>query len=165
MQDRVQETDLAVDRAPFEITHRRPQGIREKNPALKNALRRPLVRRRDHVQQRETRGHRDRVAQVKCAPERDGQFGVVRIVESGGHVGRELEAVLLEIDLPLDALHPIFGCGIALTEDWLSRSGAEGAIAGLDRSRRWRLRSRPAIDRKSTRLNSSHEWISYAVFC
>src|SRR5438105_11092686 len=24
---------------------------------------------------------------------------------------------------------------------------------------------RPAGDRKSTRLNSSHEWISYAVFC
>src|SRR5207247_3076122 len=23
----------------------------------------------------------------------------------------------------------------------------------------------PFIDRKSTRLNSSHEWISYAVFC
>src|SRR5438105_5718092 len=23
----------------------------------------------------------------------------------------------------------------------------------------------PRIDRKSTRLNSSHEWISYAVFC
>src|SRR5438105_9341545 len=23
----------------------------------------------------------------------------------------------------------------------------------------------PVIDRKSTRLNSSHEWISYAVFC
>src|SRR5207247_11273995 len=23
----------------------------------------------------------------------------------------------------------------------------------------------PAKDRKSTRLNSSHEWISYAVFC
>src|SRR5207247_11196364 len=26
----------------------------------------------------------------------------------------------------------------------------------------WGLRS---LDRKSTRLNSSHEWISYAVFC
>src|SRR6266849_9689287 len=26
-------------------------------------------------------------------------------------------------------------------------------------------RSRPLRDRKSTRLNSSHEWISYAVFC
>src|SRR5438105_14839683 len=25
--------------------------------------------------------------------------------------------------------------------------------------------SPPASDRKSTRLNSSHEWISYAVFC
>src|SRR6202048_5441811 len=25
--------------------------------------------------------------------------------------------------------------------------------------------SRPCRDRKSTRLNSSHEWISYAVFC
>src|SRR5207247_7681727 len=27
------------------------------------------------------------------------------------------------------------------------------------------LGHRPARDRKSTRLNSSHEWISYAVFC
>src|SRR5438105_10201623 len=27
------------------------------------------------------------------------------------------------------------------------------------------LDSRATIDRKSTRLNSSHEWISYAVFC
>src|SRR5207247_9524814 len=25
--------------------------------------------------------------------------------------------------------------------------------------------ARPGRDRKSTRLNSSHEWISYAVFC
>src|SRR5438105_9108174 len=25
--------------------------------------------------------------------------------------------------------------------------------------------SRRPVDRKSTRLNSSHEWISYAVFC
>src|SRR2546430_9298766 len=27
------------------------------------------------------------------------------------------------------------------------------------------VRSRPALDRKSTRLNSSHSQISYAVFC
>src|SRR5207247_9755460 len=27
------------------------------------------------------------------------------------------------------------------------------------------LRAMPAQDRKSTRLNSSHEWSSYAVFC
>src|SRR5438105_9865529 len=32
-----------------------------------------------------------------------------------------------------------------------------------DPRRRDRGRGRP--DRKSTRLNSSHEWISYAVFC
>src|SRR5207247_11227178 len=31
----------------------------------------------------------------------------------------------------------------------------EPALTHLDR----------AVDRKSTRLNSSHEWISYAVFC
>src|SRR5438105_7314785 len=34
------------------------------------------------------------------------------------------------------------------------RRHAAGAGAGL-----------PRRDRKSTRLNSSHEWISYAVFC
>src|SRR5207247_10683226 len=28
----------------------------------------------------------------------------------------------------------------------------------------WRIVD-PILDRKSTRLNSSHEWISYAVFC
>src|SRR5262245_62986847 len=33
------------------------------------------------------------------------------------------------------------------------------------RERRGRLRSRPDRDRKSTRLNSSHLGISYAVFC
>src|SRR5207247_8127782 len=27
------------------------------------------------------------------------------------------------------------------------------------------LRGKASLDRKSTRLNSSHEWISYAVFC
>src|SRR5207247_5518702 len=27
------------------------------------------------------------------------------------------------------------------------------------------LKTVPGVDRKSTRLNSSHEWISYAVFC
>src|SRR5207247_3467565 len=31
--------------------------------------------------------------------------------------------------------------------------------------RKWRREQRPWGDRKSTRLNSSHEWISYAVFC
>src|SRR5438105_5833287 len=47
------------------------------------------------------------------------------------------------------------------------------AVARLQRQHRLlrslhpadRLSDRPLQDRKSTRLNSSHEWISYAVFC
>src|SRR5207247_6024573 len=40
-------------------------------------------------------------------------------------------------------------------------------LAGTDLPRRSlpAMRDLPAEDRKSTRLNSSHEWISYAVFC
>src|SRR5207247_6358441 len=52
-----------------------------------------------------------------------------------------------------------------------------GLAAGVERARHLRAAERavveqPAVlagkrhaDRKSTRLNSSHEWISYAVFC
>src|SRR5207247_6230696 len=36
---------------------------------------------------------------------------------------------------------------------------------GRDRWPRHRRSNRSLLDRKSTRLNSSHEWISYAVFC
>src|SRR5438105_12084157 len=45
----------------------------------------------------------------------------------------------------------------------LHRLVAEGSALYLD----VRIASCPAQrrDRKSTRLNSSHEWISYAVFC
>src|SRR5438105_15021603 len=39
--------------------------------------------------------------------------------------------------------------------------GREREGPGLD----GRDEARPGRDRKSTRLNSSHEWISYAVFC
>src|SRR5438105_15897049 len=48
---------------------------------------------------------------------------------------------------------------------WLARSGPDSERspqASRDRSRRPACRRG---DRKSTRLNSSHEWISYAVFC
>src|SRR3712207_8083003 len=36
---------------------------------------------------------------------------------------------------------------------------------GRERARRWRQTHRALPDRKSTRLNSSHANISYAVFC
>src|SRR5438105_10232216 len=40
-----------------------------------------------------------------------------------------------------------------------------GRPRGAVRSHHLRSDRRPHRDRKSTRLNSSHEWISYAVFC
>src|SRR2546430_8030309 len=42
---------------------------------------------------------------------------------------------------------------------FLQRSGPRRPVDGHDRLGRW------YIDRKSTRLNSSHSQISYAVFC
>src|SRR5690348_17760903 len=45
----------------------------------------------------------------------------------------------------------------------LERPGARDRVAAVRRSRA--LREGPARDRKSTRLNSSHPSISYAVFC
>src|SRR5438105_7526282 len=46
-------------------------------------------------------------------------------------------------------------------------SGSPATCSRLRPSRPERSRRRVAApeDRKSTRLNSSHEWISYAVFC
>src|SRR2546427_1372912 len=44
--------------------------------------------------------------------------------------------------------------------------GVRRPAAGQGRAeRRGRLPAREALDRKSTRLNSSHSQISYAVFC
>src|SRR2546429_7396671 len=37
--------------------------------------------------------------------------------------------------------------------------------SGYNRFRKWHGYTKPARDRKSTRLNSSHGYISYAVFC
>src|SRR5438105_941081 len=38
-------------------------------------------------------------------------------------------------------------------------------LGGATRARRGHVAAVESRDRKSTRLNSSHEWISYAVFC
>src|SRR3712207_9445806 len=51
------------------------------------------------------------------------------------------------------------------------RASGDGVRVAVDAARRGRPRTRPrrthvqAVDRKSTRLNSSHANISYAVFC
>src|SRR2546422_5521480 len=46
-----------------------------------------------------------------------------------------------------------------------AEAGAAGIAAGRRRRRDGRVRRRGVRDRKSTRLNSSHGYISYAVFC
>src|SRR5207247_10343010 len=60
----------------------------------------------------------------------------------------------------------------AWKKQWLSSRPCGGSDCaprafGSDRDRRSARRgsTRQGRDRKSTRLNSSHEWISYAVFC
>src|SRR5438105_12257548 len=46
-----------------------------------------------------------------------------------------------------------------------SGSARRAGQRSAPRRRRRRVRTGGRRDRKSTRLNSSHEWISYAVFC
>src|SRR5207247_6135162 len=53
-------------------------------------------------------------------------------------------------------LQGVIGFGVALPS-------SPGFVDTVDRERTSRRRLEQ--DRKSTRLNSSHEWISYAVFC
>src|SRR3712207_7653027 len=46
-----------------------------------------------------------------------------------------------------------------------ARCGAHLVVALSSVWSCWRLNAAPSLDRKSTRLNSSHANISYAVFC
>src|SRR6266849_11179608 len=56
------------------------------------------------------------------------------------------------------------GRGLAVPHPPEDVSGGLGAGPGHVRGG-GRIRDGRTADRKSTRLNSSHEWISYAVFC
>src|SRR4051812_49578268 len=63
-----------------------------------------------------------------------------------------------------DAL-PIFRSGIA-PDDWVHRRPVRSPVGvALRLPARRALREAAPADRKSTRLNSSHMSISYAVFC
>src|SRR2546430_8926460 len=48
---------------------------------------------------------------------------------------------------------------------WVYRLSTLGKMDGLDVLQNFYLIAAPGGDRKSTRLNSSHSQISYAVFC
>src|SRR5437762_9187958 len=74
-------------------------------------------------------------------------------------------AVVAEADRSLRRLH-----SLGDHEAGVEVEGADAAVAVLDREEAGQpvegaLRHRVREDRKSTRLNSSHRCISYAVFC
>src|SRR5438105_9531894 len=72
----------------------------------------------------------------------------------------ELYTLSLHDALPISVVQ----CGVEDGERVFGRQRAEGVLEHRER-RRDAGTGRGVEDRKSTRLNSSHEWISYAVFC
>src|SRR5438105_10326546 len=84
-------------------------------------------------------------------PPRSTLFPYTTLFRSEAWVDRRAAGLLLE---PVaDAHEPTFGLEV----------GRELRIVDCDGGQAGRCSRRS--DRKSTRLNSSHEWISYAVFC
>src|SRR3989449_5881619 len=77
---------------------------------------------------------------------RDRRVGVVLVL----HLALQLQVLQVERHLPLRRVLAGAERPPALGHQLL------GALA---------LQREPAVDRKSTRLNSSHGYISYAVFC
>src|SRR3989442_4046872 len=68
---------------------------------------------------------------------------------------------------PYTTLFRSYSKEMALMLEWFERVGYSADIPGLEREFGRALTKLPelALDRKSTRLNSSHVRISYAVFC
>jgi len=66
---------------------------------------------------------------------------------------------------PIQAVLPNLGEGSL--DDWFNTCGFSGRVIGHESMgcRNEGVRFPVAVDRKSTRLNSSHDQISYAVFC
>src|SRR3712207_7983811 len=68
----------------------------------------------------------------------------------------------------LEALHRLFGVMVATSGAAWSHApwfGLQELFGGADVAREDHQQLADALDRKSTRLNSSHANISYAVFC
>src|SRR2546428_7731349 len=69
-------------------------------------------------------------------------------------------SLIADLDLPEGSRGLDVGCGVGLFALWLAEAiGPRGRVVGIEPSTSARA------DRKSTRLNSSHDQISYAVFC
>src|SRR5438132_1895003 len=82
----------------------------------------------------------------------DGRSGSGKTTVAAA-VAQAIGAVIVPCD-------DFFAASVSNTE-WDRRTPEQRAADAID----WRRLKREAIDRKSTRLNSSHTVISYAVFC
>src|SRR2546422_2465663 len=89
-------------------------------------------------------------------PPRSTLFPYTTLFRSGGGRGRRVSPVLQADSRTARLEAPAAGAA------GHTRPCSAGAGARRRRGRRERARNR---DRKSTRLNSSHGYISYAVFC
>src|SRR2546430_5935155 len=74
------------------------------------------------------------------------EHGTVAVLDSANHPH---EVTTFRKDIQTDGRHAVVEFGVSLMDDLARRDFTVNAIA----------------DRKSTRLNSSHSQISYAVFC
>src|SRR5690606_41302521 len=93
---------------------------------------------------------------LPCPTRRSSDLAVAVITGSGGLIGSEAAAFFGEL-----------GMDVVGIDNDMRRVffGDEASTAWNVARLQARLRARYAQDRKSTRLNSSHVKISYAVFC
>src|SRR5690349_22112111 len=86
-------------------------------------------------------------------PPRSTLFPYTTLFRSSGHWSNHAYGLAIDLN-PQE--NPYVGCGMTRNKK---------ALTYLDRSRQRPGMVTPEVDRKSTRLNSSHVEISYAVFC
>src|SRR5262249_254738 len=137
VEDGVEDRHLAVDRAPLHVGHGRPKRNRDEDPALEVALRGANVVVLEDVHLGEARGERERVCEVVRAADRQTVVGVVRIIHRREDRWSELESMLLQIDLALNALHPVILDDVALAQSrcGLLRLRVHGPLRGGPRRR------------------------------
>src|SRR3712207_9185570 len=87
---------------------------------------------------------------------------LLALVDNLQHAGVGVEQVHPEysagqVEISLPPSDPVRACDASVLARHIARTVAEQAG--------WRASFSPVVDRKSTRLNSSHANISYAVFC
>src|SRR6266849_10133032 len=94
-----------------------------------------------------------------------GAVGVVVLMEDGGAHAVAAQLTIEDEDVDLEALVGGFRRRVPVGDDDTAKGIGRGERHEGERVERGAREERvDAEDRKSTRLNSSHEWISYAVF-